>query len=37
MPKDKDPREITLEECQALIEAAPLRKRARKKKISKKK
>ncbi len=38
VPKDKDPRELSLEECKALIEAAPFRKkRGAKKKTSKKK
>jgi DNA topoisomerase-1 len=36
IPKDREPESLTLEECQALIEAAPDRRRG-KKKVSKKK
>ncbi len=37
MPKDREPESLTQEECEALIAAAPERKRGRKKKTSRKK
>jgi DNA topoisomerase-1 len=37
VPKDREPKTLTLEECQALLEAAPERGRRGKKKVAKKK
>jgi DNA topoisomerase-1 len=36
VPKDREPKSLTLEECKALLEAAPVRGRRGKKKAAKK-